>query len=58
MADQMAAPLLSLHDKNSPIKTPNLDRLAEGGVGVSGQVRRVIIGSNFGGQLATDHDEA
>ncbi|KAJ6014847.1 Choline-sulfatase [Penicillium herquei] len=32
MADQMAAPLLSLHDKNSPIKTPNLDRLAEGGV--------------------------
>ncbi|KAJ5651738.1 hypothetical protein N7507_009164 [Penicillium longicatenatum] len=32
MADQMAAPLLSLHDKNSPIKTPNLDRLAAGGV--------------------------
>ncbi|KAJ5505285.1 Sulfatase [Penicillium expansum] len=32
MADQMAAPLLSLHDKNSPIKTPNLDRLADGGV--------------------------
>ncbi|KAJ5272964.1 Choline-sulfatase [Penicillium angulare] len=32
MADQMAAPLLSLHDKTSPIKTPNLDRLAEGGV--------------------------
>ncbi|KAJ5374522.1 Sulfatase [Penicillium concentricum] len=32
MADQMAAPLLSLHDKNSPIKTPNLDRLANGGV--------------------------
>jgi choline-sulfatase len=32
MADQMAAPLLSLHDKNSPIKTPNLDRLAGEGV--------------------------
>lgn len=32
MADQMAAPLLSLHDKNSPIKTPNLDRLASEGV--------------------------
>ncbi|KAJ5769575.1 Choline-sulfatase [Penicillium odoratum] len=32
MADQMAAPLLSLHDKNSPIKTPNLDRLSAGGV--------------------------
>ncbi|CAG8027696.1 unnamed protein product [Penicillium olsonii] len=32
MADQMAAPLLSIHDKNSPIKTPNLDRLAEAGV--------------------------
>ncbi|OJJ49093.1 hypothetical protein ASPZODRAFT_61293 [Penicilliopsis zonata CBS 506.65] len=32
MADQMAAPLLSLHDKNSPIKTPNLDRLAAEGV--------------------------
>ncbi|KAJ5547528.1 hypothetical protein N7513_004762 [Penicillium frequentans] len=30
MADQMAAPLLSLHDKDSPIKTPNLDRLAAG----------------------------
>ncbi|BCS24355.1 putative choline sulfatase [Aspergillus puulaauensis] len=32
MADQMAAPLLAFHDKNSPIKTPNLDRLAEEGV--------------------------
>lgn len=32
MADQMAAPLLSLHDKESPIKTPNLDRLASEGV--------------------------
>ncbi|OQE18256.1 hypothetical protein PENSTE_c018G03684 [Penicillium steckii] len=32
MADQMAAPLLSLHDKNSPIKTPNLDKLAGEGV--------------------------
>ena len=32
MADQMAAPLLSLHDKDSPIKTPNRDRLSEGGV--------------------------
>ncbi|KAJ5087029.1 hypothetical protein NUU61_008336 [Penicillium alfredii] len=32
MADQMAAPLLSLHNKDSRIKTPNLDRLAEGGV--------------------------
>ncbi|KAJ5679867.1 Choline-sulfatase [Penicillium macrosclerotiorum] len=32
MADQMAAPLLSLHDKDSPIKTPNLDRLAAEGV--------------------------
>ncbi|KAJ5161422.1 hypothetical protein N7492_006814 [Penicillium capsulatum] len=32
MADQMAAPFLSLHDKNSPIKTPHLDRLAEAGV--------------------------
>ncbi|KAJ5606561.1 hypothetical protein N7510_009342 [Penicillium lagena] len=32
MADQMAAPLLSLHDKNSPIKTPNLDRLSAEGV--------------------------
>ncbi|KAJ5174267.1 Choline-sulfatase [Penicillium canariense] len=32
MADQMAAPLLSLHDKDSPIKTPNLDRLGSEGV--------------------------
>lgn len=32
MADQMAAPLLSIHDKNSPMKTPNLDRLAKEGV--------------------------
>ncbi|OQD78818.1 hypothetical protein PENANT_c078G03836 [Penicillium antarcticum] len=32
MADQMAAPLLSLHDRESPIKTPNLDRLADEGV--------------------------
>ncbi|GAD96514.1 hypothetical protein PVAR5_5171 [Paecilomyces variotii No. 5] len=32
MADQMAAPLLSLHDRDSPIKTPNLDRLASEGV--------------------------
>ena len=32
MADQMAAPLLPFHDKSSPIKTPNLNRLAEEGV--------------------------
>ncbi|KAL1991111.1 hypothetical protein VTN49DRAFT_5615 [Thermomyces lanuginosus] len=32
MADQMAAPLLSFHDKSSPIKTPNLQRLADEGV--------------------------
>lgn len=32
MADQMAAPLLSLYDKESPIKTPNLDHLACEGV--------------------------
>ncbi|ODH29057.1 choline-sulfatase [Paracoccidioides brasiliensis] len=32
MADQMAAPLLSLYDENSPIKTPNLERLAREGV--------------------------
>ncbi|KAB8079518.1 alkaline-phosphatase-like protein [Aspergillus leporis] len=32
MADQMAAPLLAFHDKESPIKTPNLNRLAEEGV--------------------------
>ena len=32
MADQMAAPSLTLHDKDSRIKTPNLDRLASEGV--------------------------
>ncbi|CBF81890.1 hypothetical protein AN5449.2 [Aspergillus nidulans FGSC A4] len=32
MADQMAAPLLAFHDKDSPIKTPNLNKLAEEGV--------------------------
>ena len=32
MADQMAAPLLPLHDANSPIKVPNLQRLAAEGV--------------------------
>ncbi|KAL3472152.1 alkaline-phosphatase-like protein [Aspergillus californicus] len=32
MADQMAAPLLAFHDKDSPIKTPNLNRLAGEGV--------------------------
>lgn len=32
MADQMAAPLLSIHDNKSPIKTPNLERLAKDGV--------------------------
>lgn len=32
MADQMAAPLLSIHDSRSPIKTPNLARLANEGV--------------------------
>lgn len=32
MADQMAAPLLAFHDKDSPIKTPNLNRLADEGV--------------------------
>ena len=32
MADQLAAPLLKMHDPNSPIKTPNIDKLAEGGV--------------------------
>ncbi|CAG8107613.1 unnamed protein product [Penicillium olsonii] len=32
MADQMAAPMLSLHDKESVIKTPNLDKLASEGV--------------------------
>ncbi|PGH23038.1 choline-sulfatase [Polytolypa hystricis UAMH7299] len=32
MADQMAAPLLSMHDKSSAIKTPTLDRLARDGI--------------------------
>lgn len=32
MADQMAAPLLPLHDAKSPIKVPNLQRLAAEGV--------------------------
>ncbi|MDM8348960.1 choline-sulfatase [Pseudomonas sp. sp1636] len=32
MADQMAAPLLPIHDPASPIKMPNLVRLAETGV--------------------------
>ena len=32
MADQMAAPILKVHDKDSPVKTPNIDRLAEDGV--------------------------
>ncbi|KAF2020839.1 choline-sulfatase [Aaosphaeria arxii CBS 175.79] len=32
MADQMAAPLLKMNDPNSPIKTPNIDKLAETGV--------------------------
>ncbi|KAF9886885.1 hypothetical protein FE257_011008 [Aspergillus nanangensis] len=32
MADQMAAPLLAFHNKESRIKTPNLDQLAEEGV--------------------------
>ncbi|KAF2465594.1 choline-sulfatase [Lindgomyces ingoldianus] len=32
MADQMAAPLLKMNDPHSPIKTPNLDALAETGV--------------------------
>ncbi|MCJ1399140.1 hypothetical protein MMC11_002342 [Xylographa trunciseda] len=32
MADQMAAPLLSIYDSASPIKTPTLDRLAKDGV--------------------------
>jgi len=32
MADQMAAPALKIHDAKSPIKTPNIDRLAAGGV--------------------------
>lgn len=29
MADQLAAPLLKMYNKNSQIKTPNLDKLAE-----------------------------
>ncbi|MBD9680145.1 choline-sulfatase [Pseudomonas sp. PDM18] len=32
MADQMAAPLLPFHNENSPIKLPNLSRLASEGV--------------------------
>lgn len=32
MADQMSAPLLKMHDPNSPIKTPHLDKLAENAV--------------------------
>lgn len=32
MADQMAAPVLKLHDPSSPIQTPNIDSLAEDGV--------------------------
>jgi hypothetical protein len=32
MADQMAAPLLKIHDPNSPIRTPNIDSLAKTGV--------------------------
>ncbi|MDN6855306.1 choline-sulfatase [Pseudomonas sp. CAN2814] len=32
MADQMAAPLLPFHNENSPIKLPNLSRLAGEGV--------------------------
>lgn len=32
MADQMAAPLLKMHDPASPIKTPNIDALAQSGV--------------------------
>ena len=32
MADQMAAPMLSIYDSASPIKTPVLDRLAREGV--------------------------
>lgn len=32
MADQMAAPLLKLHWPESPIITPNIDALANGGV--------------------------
>src|ERR1700709_727640 len=32
IADQLSAPLLEIHDPQSPIKTPNIDRLAETGV--------------------------
>ena len=32
MADQMAAPLLPMHDPRSPIRMPHLDALARGGV--------------------------
>jgi arylsulfatase A-like enzyme len=32
MADQLAAPLLKMHDPESVIQTPNLDKLAESGV--------------------------
>lgn len=32
MADQMSAPLLKMYNKDSVIKTPNLDRLASEGV--------------------------
>ncbi|KAF2196515.1 choline-sulfatase [Delitschia confertaspora ATCC 74209] len=32
MADQMAAPILKMCDPNSPIKTPNIDRLVKSGV--------------------------
>ena len=32
MADQMAAPVLSMYDPSSPVKTPTLDRLAKDGV--------------------------
>lgn len=32
MADQMSAPLLSMYNKDSVIKTPNMDRLAKEGV--------------------------
>ena len=32
IADQLSAPLLKIHDPSSPVKTPNIDRLAESGV--------------------------
>ena len=32
MADQMAANVLKIHDPNSPVKTPHIDRLANEGV--------------------------